>query len=159
MFWKLFSSSKKIRPEVTLRKIDNSNWSECVALSLGHRQQTWLPSNAYSLAQAAYEPECVPLGIYSDSIMVGFAMYATTEYNPGETVQWIYRFMIDVKNQEKGFGKEAVIQLLKYIKDRHSEQIILSYVLENKIAKNLYAASGFHETGEMYGDEIVARLS
>jgi len=168
MFWgELFSSwlddfkwqrQEKTKKTIDLREINKNNWSDCVNLSVSSAQRGFLPDNSYSLAQAAYEPECVPLGIYANEKLIGFAMYATTEF-AGEVVQWIYRLMIDAKSQNKGFGKEAVIQLIKYIKSRHNEQVILSYVRENKIAKNLYASCGFNETGERYNDEVVARLA
>ena len=45
---------------VTLRPVTAENWEQCVELSVGPEQKHFVSSNAYSLAQAAYEDDCVP---------------------------------------------------------------------------------------------------
>jgi len=60
---------------VTLRPVTADNWKQCVGLSVEPEQKLFVAPNAYSLAEAAYEDGCVPLAIYHDETMVGFAMY------------------------------------------------------------------------------------
>ncbi|MBF0315974.1 MAG: GNAT family N-acetyltransferase [Oligoflexia bacterium] len=142
---------------ITFKKIDNSNWEDCISLSVKGEQKGLVASNAYSLVQAAYQKNCVPLGIYFEETMVGFAMYAL---DPDENSFWIYRLMISAENQGKNYGKLALIQLIEYIKNHeNATQISLSYKHNNTVARKLYASCNFLETREVIEGEIVARLN
>ena len=115
-----------------------------------------IASNSYSSAQAAYQKNCYPLGVYSEASMIGFAMYAL---DPDEGSPWIYRFMIASAHQGKGYGRAALRQLIEFIQETESAgQISLSYKQDNDPARKLYASAGFVETGEIIEEEVVARL-
>ena len=94
---------------ITLRPITAGNWEQCVELSVEPEPKDFVSSNAYSLAQAAYEDDCVPLAMYHDETMVGFTMYW---HLPGEATYHINRLMVDEAHQQKGYGRAAMEQLI-----------------------------------------------
>lgn len=51
---------------IEFRKIDRSNYNECIELKISEDQKRFVASNMYSLVQAAYEPNLYPLGIYKE---------------------------------------------------------------------------------------------
>lgn len=94
-----------------------------------------------------------PTCIYDDETMIGFLMYDFEM----ETGRWeLCRFMIDKKYQHKGYGKTALVEILKVIKNKLGNiKFYLSVDPENIIAKNLYKSVGFESTGEIMWDEEV----
>ena len=88
---------------VSLRPIDDTNRDACVVLSVTEAQTKLIAPNSKSLAWADTNPRCVPLGIYADGEMVGFAMYEPR----GNNVFSVHRFMIDNRHQRKGIGLQA----------------------------------------------------
>ena len=75
-----------------------------------------------------------------------------------EDSHWIGGFIIDAKQQGKGYGREAMEAILDHLatKPGHREAA-LSYEPENTVARRLYASLGFVETRERAEDEFVAR--
>lgn len=72
---------------------------------------------------------------------------------------WVYytlwKFMIDEKHQNKGYGKKALKLGIDYLVDRFKvKEVYTAYYATNRIARDLYASIGFCETGEMVGNEI-----
>jgi len=157
---------------IELRKITWDNWEECRGLEVTDEQDDFIASNEYSLAQsyvALLNDELPPMSyaIYNDDKMIGFTMIGsdTTEgdgYEYGnEPSYYIYRFMIDKKYQNQGFGKQAMQKVLEYIKTFPQGEVAavyLSYNPDNNVARKLYQSFGFIETGEIDDGEVVARL-
>ncbi len=142
---------------ITLRPITAGNWEQCVELSVEPEQKDFVSSNAYSLAQAAYEDHCVPLAMYHDETMVGFTMYW---HLPGEAIYHINRLMVDEAHQQKGYGRAAMEQLITRLRAyQDCRGIDISYAPENHVAQRLYASLGFRETGEIDDGEVVALLT
>ncbi len=142
---------------VTLRPITTENWEQCVRLAVDPEQTRFVASNAYSLAQAAYEDDCVPQAIYNGDVMVGFVMYW---HLPGEPRYHINRVMVDAAHQHKGYGRAAMVQLLAQLTaNPDCQEIDISYEPENEVARRLYASLGFRETGEIDDGEVIALLS
>jgi RimJ/RimL family protein N-acetyltransferase len=60
----------------------------------------------------------------------------------------IYRFMIDVKHQGKGYGRAALARALDEIKATTGvKKVSIGYMLENAVAKQFYASFGSVEVG------------
>jgi diamine N-acetyltransferase len=98
--------------------------------------------------------------------MVGFTMlfYVSAEHSDygDEPFYYICRFMIDKKYQNQGFGRQAMIKILEYIKTFPQGEvpaIYLSYNPNNDVARKLYKSFGFVETGEIDDGEVVAKLT
>ena len=141
---------------VTLHPIAKDNYLKCIRLKVSAGQETFVASNAVSLVQAVYEEGAIPRAIYADDTMVGFIM---AQYIPAEQMPYIWRLMIDASHQGKGYGKAAMQLMLDHLKAIPGcQRIGISYVPENDTARQLYAALGFIETGEMDGAEVVAHL-
>ena len=91
--------------KIKFRDIDKSNYNECISLRVGEHQKNYVASNMYSLVQASYEDGLYPLGIFNEDEMIGFLLYDYDEELNG----WSFsRFMIDIKYQNKGFGRKAL---------------------------------------------------
>jgi diamine N-acetyltransferase len=142
---------------IQLAAINENNFHECIELKVGEGQKNFVAENTYSLAQAwLHQDVARPFAIYSDDTMVGFVMLA---YDEAERECGIWRFMIDAKYQNKGYGKEAMKVILDYIKENPVfDEIDLSYEPENIVADKLYRGFGFLPTGEIDDGEIVMNL-
>jgi diamine N-acetyltransferase len=137
---------------LTFREITESNFVECVGLRV-RDDQRFVASNVYSIAQSKVEPNYVPMAIYHDDTMVGFAMY---ELDYDKRQLYLCRFMVDQQYQHMGYGKGA-LDLLKEmaIADPGIDRIELSTKPDNTYGIKVYERFGFKDTGVMDEDEEV----
>lgn len=125
------------------RKIDRSNYWDCMALKVDESQTHFVADNTRSLVEAAYEDGLYTLGIYDGDTMVGFVLYDYDESIPGWSMS---RFMIGKQYQGRGYGKKSVLEFLEYFKERHhAAQIYISVSLDNAVARKMYSDIGFRE--------------
>jgi len=145
---------------IELRAIDKDNRTECERLSVTSEQKQYIASNAASLIAAKNNAEVArPFAVYADGRMVGFAMFAFDENNDDpEDKYWLWRFMIDEKEQGKGYGKAALAETVKYFREHNADIITLSTKETNTKALGLYHRFGFSENGQRNDDEIVLKL-
>ena len=132
----------------------------CFELKVASDQTQYIASNSDSLA-AAKENEKVarPFAIYCDGEMVGFTMFAFDEnYEDPDDRYWLWRFMIDEKQQGKGCGTAALRVIIQYFKEHGANNIRLSTKETNIKALSLYHKAGFYDTGEMNDEEIVLQF-
>lgn len=141
--------------EVILKEVGRDNWEECVNLRLRTSQGGLIAPNLYSIAESKVEATFLPLAIYSEDKMVGFIMWGI---DPDDGEYWIYRLMIDEKYQGKGFGKAAVLEVLKQLRERGAGRVYVGYKPQNVVAASLFASLGFERTGQMLQGEFVAKL-
>lgn len=145
---------------ITFRDVTKANWLECVRLKPRDDQKTFVAPNAFSLAESKYYPELVPLAIYADETMVGFLMWGPPDREDNNGVYWIIRLMIDERYQGKGYGRDAMQQIITQLREKPDCMAIqLSYEPENLGAEILYNSLGFHKTGEILEGELVSRLN
>ncbi|MCL2855384.1 MAG: GNAT family N-acetyltransferase [Defluviitaleaceae bacterium] len=150
----------------------DDNVKECIQLDILPEQRKFVAHNASSLGQAyavnqwGLGSKAAPYAIYADGKMVGFIMYALfkpeydDEYGAGKDYYYFWRFMIDKNHQGKGYGRQAMAQIIDEIKQKpfgDAEHCYISYEPGNP-AKNLYKSFGFEETGQIIHDEAIARL-
>ena len=145
---------------IELRGIDNENRTECERLTVRKEQKQYIASNADSLIAAKNSAEVArPFAVYADGRMVGFTMFAFDENNDDpEDRYWLWRFMIDEKEQGKGYGKGALAEIIKYFREHNADIITLSTKEDNSRALGLYYQFGFSANGQMNDDEIVLKL-
>ncbi|MCJ8282361.1 MAG: GNAT family N-acetyltransferase [Rivularia sp. ALOHA_DT_140] len=134
--------------KVHLRKVNLDNFQECVSLELDENQKKFVAPNIRSLAQAYVNPNLFPLAIYDAAVlghekpqlpMVGFIMY---EIMGG--VGFILRLMIDSKYQQQGYGKAAMLEVIRRLKlNPEVELIATGHDPYNEIASKLYRSIGF----------------
>ncbi|MBZ0276257.1 MAG: GNAT family N-acetyltransferase [Anaerolineae bacterium] len=143
---------------ITLRDITRDNWRACTKLKVADGQERFVATNAYSLAQARYEPECLPLAIYDDETMVGFLMYREADYGLAK-VWYIDRLLIGAEFQRRGYGRAGMLALIERLRAIPGyAAVLISFVPDNDAARDLYASLGFTDTGEIDYGEIVYRL-
>ena len=92
---------------------------------------------------------------YVGFLMVGFE--DGEDIDAGEEIYWMCKFMIDNSHQNKGYGKLAMTELIKYLRTnpmgRKVNKIYTAIVLGNIGADKLYTSVGFEKTGSMFGNE------
>lgn len=138
---------------LTFCTIDRHNFRDILALSVGEDQREFVATNAYSLAQAKAQPECVPLALYEGDTPVGFCMYGL-DVNDRE--YWIYRLMIHKDYQSRGYGRQALTRLLDRIRlDKNHHMVFLSSNPKNLWGRKLYESVGFRPDGRTTHGEIV----
>ena len=138
-----------------LKPITEDNFIEAFNLKLAPEQEKFVSHPIRSLAQAyVYRSQCQPFGIYADGKMVGYVMviydYDIPEYD-------IWHMMIDRDSQGKGYGGEALDEVIKYIRTKpfgDSDRVALTCNKEKPLAIKLYEKKGFVPTGTEYDDEI-----
>ena len=138
-----------------LKPITEDNFIEAFNLKLAPEQEKFVSHPIRSLAQAyVYRRQCQPFGIYADGKMVGYVMviydYDIPEYD-------VWHMMIDRDSQGKGYGGEALDEVIKYIRTKpfgDSDRVALTCNKENPLAIKLYEKKGFVPTGTEYDDEI-----
>ena len=142
--------------EIEFREIGRSNWHECVELELHEGQDNFVASNAYSLAQAAYEPDMFPFAIYRDGVMVGFIMYG---YDPDLKVWEMCRLMVDKKYQGQGVGRAAVEKLKELVAEKLGHiMFYTSAEPSNEVAIGLYEKLGFQKNGRIVYGEVMMEI-
>lgn len=145
---------------ITLKPIAESNFLDAFRLELGEGQDKFVSHPIRSLAQAyVYYHQCTPFGIYAGETMVGYVMviydYDTDEYN-------LWHLMIDKHHQGQGYGKQAVMACLDYIRTKPfgpGNTVLLTCHEENGAAIAIYRRLGFRETGNRDEDEIEMKLT
>jgi diamine N-acetyltransferase len=118
--------------EVHLRRVAADNEQECLGLRVDDAQAQFVAPNAQSLAQAKANPRLVPLAVYDRAArgspqpcvpMVGFVMY---EIDCG--VGSILRLMIDRAHQRKGYGRAALVEVIRRLRlEPEVEMIVTSH--------------------------------
>lgn len=140
---------------VHLRELTRENWEEAIQLKVAEAQRSFVAPNIYSIAEAKFMTNMQPFAIYADERMVGFVMYGL---DPDDNNYWIYRLMIDEKQQGKGYARAAMTEVLERLKALPDcREIVLGYKPGNDGAAKLYQRLGFTTSGEMLFGEIVAR--
>lgn len=143
--------------KISLQEIDRENFFAVAALRVAAKQQNFVASNAFSIAQSKVQPECMPLAVCLDNVPIGFAMYCM---DVQDKEYWIYRLMIDEHHQNKGYGYAAMQLLLQKIRQDTGHHVIyISFEPKNKAARALYEKLGFVPDGREDCGETVYRLS
>lgn len=97
---------------VQLREITKENFEECLKLHVSESQECFVSSTVHSLVQAwLYYDTAFPFAVYADGTMVGFIMLG---YYEVEEYYTLWKFMIDEKYQNKGYGKKALRLGIEY---------------------------------------------
>ena len=131
---------------ITLREITRDNLEEVLNLSVYDHQKSYVSSTAASLAQAyVYRSTAYPFAVYEDDTAVGFIMLG---YYEARNQYTLWKFLIDRKYQNRGFGKAALTLGIRYLRETfHADAIYTGVSFGNDIAKHLYHSVGFMETG------------
>ena len=145
---------------IKLEPINDDNREAVLALSV-REDQPFVAPNDVSLREAdeanAEQPGTArPFAIYADDRLVGFCMFAfDPEGKDPDDRYWLWRFMIDKNEQDKGYGQAALREIIQYFRDNGADRLFLSTEPENERGLHVYHKAGFRETGIMDDDEAV----
>ncbi len=130
---------------IHIEPVTRDNIDELIGLSVREDQQSFVSTVADSLAQAyVYSEDAYPFGIYENDTLVGFIMMGYYELKSYYT---LWKFLIDQKYQNKGYGRKALELGIAYVKDRFNPPDIYTGVAPgNMVAKKLYKSVGFEDT-------------
>ena len=138
--------------------VTEKNKSEILKLSIAPGQEGFIEDVSECLQEASTRSCWRPVGIYDENLLVGFAMYGFFwDYFPFGRV-WLDRLLIDEKYQGKGYGTNALLQLIEVLHNQyHRKKIYLSVVENNVNAIKLYEKYGFHFNGELdiHGEKVM----
>ena len=148
--------SEMARPEVTLREITRETLKEVLKLKVAPGQEQFVSNNAVSIAQAHFHPGTAWFrAIYAGDMPVGFVMLEVEPSKP----PYLWRFMIDGRQQHKGYGSRALELVLEHVRARPGARVLtLSCVPAEGGPGPFYERFGFRYTGEMEEDELVMSL-
>ncbi len=143
---------------ITIKPITIENIKACINIDTGIDPQFLAPV-VNNIALSYVLPSKIPLAIYRDDHVIGFASY---EKDTEPRIAYdILVIVIDKKLQGKGYGTEAMKALIEYLSEFDDCKVItLNYNRDNKRAEALYKKLGFKETGETYkaNDEVIMEL-
>lgn len=131
---------------IKLREITPENLESVLALSVSQSQQSYVSTTAVSLAQAyVFRGTAHPFAVYADDTPVGFIMLG---YYRERDQYTLWKFLIDQRFQNRGYGKQALILGIEYLKEKFGvSEIYTGVSIGNTAAKHLYRSVGFRETG------------
>lgn len=150
---------------IELKEITWENFWQIINLKPSESQSTYLPTNAVFMAQAyvnlKFNYPDVCFALYNESQPVGFTkiVYVPKYAEPYHFLEDSYMIdaiMIDGQHQGKGYGKEALYQVLKYIESKplgEADSVKLSCYDDNIVAISLYKRLGFSKTNKFANKE------
>ena len=141
---------------IRLVQIDKKNIHKVANLKVRRDQKNDVAPNLYSLAEAYVNQDVArPYAIMHNDIVVGFLMLWWEE----GVEATIWRFMIDKRFQNKGFGRLAMIEAINLIKASNKfDKIKLSVVETNTKTLKFYESFGFKLTGNRDDEEVEMAL-
>jgi len=145
---------KKTDHEVVLEPIDRSNYRRLFRMQLRPEQVTFVTPPRWTLArcyvkQFGDEFEHLPHLIRARDEVVG---YTTTVCDPSSTEDyWVDDIMIDAEHQGMGYGRAAMVVVIKMIAARYPRcrAVQLTCFRTNTNASALYRSLGFEATGRV----------
>ncbi len=143
---------------IKLEIVNETTFDSVIDLSLASKDKRRVASNAYSLAQTWLYREThqiFPYAILISQKVVGFLLL----FKDKEKQEYlIWRLMIDQAEQNKGYGKEALRQIIAMAReDRDCHWLSASYVIGNHRMRGILESLGF-ETEGLSGNEVHMKL-
>ena len=101
---------------LTFREVTEDNWRAVANLKCKDGQVGNLAPNVWSLCEAHYSEDAWVRAIYADETLVGMLMMAI--WDPKEAY-YIWRFMIDHRYQNLGYGRRGVEFAIAHIRQHN----------------------------------------
>jgi diamine N-acetyltransferase len=147
----------------TLQPITRDTVRQVLRLAVAPEQESFVASNAVSLAQALFHPEAWYRAIYRDAAPVGFVMLEDPRLlpDPPENPELsLWRFMVDRAFQGQGVGKAALELVVAHARGLGAySTLYTSYVPGPHGPEGFYRGFGFRDTGRVEGGEVVLALA
>lgn len=155
------------RASARLVEVSAENFVALHRLNPGAVGSAMVAPNAASVAQGLLSPNAWMRGVFVGDAAVGFVMLFDPTLDPANAEKeklpldalYIWRFMIDFKQQGRGYGDEVLNAVIAYARARGVfARVTLSYVPREGNAKPFYEKFGFRETGNVDDGEIEMSL-
>lgn len=149
---------------VTLQEITEDDRPAVLALSVAPGQERFVSSVAESLQEAAEHPEGKPWfrAVCADGTPVGFVMLSwdIEPQPPDLNGPWfLWKLLVDTRHQGRGYGREAVRQVVALVREHGGTELLTSYVPGEGGPAGFYARLGFVPTGATDSQgEVILRL-
>lgn len=121
-------------------------------MQVNETDTSFIESNEDMLHLAWNHSSTEALAIVADSTPIGFTVVTM---NPSQV--WIHSFMIDRGFQGQGWGRRALVTLLKWIDDR-CDACCIELASRNPIALSLYRSVGFVEMEDARAKDFLERV-
>ena len=139
-------------PEVSLQEITASTVRSILDLRIRPDQESYVASNAVSIAQAHFHPEAWFRAVYAAGVPVGFVMLRDTtlvDPVPAQASLSLWRLMIDRSFQGRGFGRKALELAVAHARTRPGAEAFHTSYVEGELApRDFYLSFGFEPTGK-----------
>lgn len=138
---------------VSLRKIDDTNRTAVLALSVLPEQEQFVGTVREALADAQAYPHANPWtrAIYAEDVPVGFAMISwnVVPDPPSIIGPWfLWKLLLDSRYQGKGYGRTAVNLIAEIVRAEGGTELLTSYVEGEGEPWPFYKRLGFRKSGE-----------
>lgn len=150
---------------VAFRAVDYFNLRAVLDLRVTEAQSEYVASVQESIAEAEVTPDARPWyrALYAGETPVGFVMLSDN-IPPGnpELVgpYYLWRLLIDVDHQGRGFGTRALDLAVSYVRTRPGgRELFTSVVEEPGSPMNFYLKYGFEKTDRFAEEERVMRFA
>lgn len=145
---------------IHFKEITEDNFNTIVQMKRPS-EEGFVAPNVYSLAQAwlyRNNNDVYPFAIYNNEVPIGFMLL---DEDLEERYLVIWRIMFPIEYQNKGYGTQAIKQIVQMARDSGKyDYMLIGCVPQNTIAKHVYEKLGFKPTGEIINDgEIELKLS
>lgn len=138
---------------VQLQDINKENYGRVVRLELTEKQKEVIATNLESLAQAyACRDVCRAFAICDDAEVVGFILL---QFDKKDNFYDIWRIMIGKQFQGKGYGEQALLLAIEFLKKQGAKVIHMSHQTNNYEPSKLYQKVGFKYTGKIEDGEVL----
>jgi len=144
--------------ELKLVPVTDENWKQAVFLTTDPSQkypieEQWIAGNAFSLLQCCYDPDWDCRLMMDGGKTVGFVCYG---YWRERDHYLLCRYMIDLEEQNKGYGSRFLPLVIDQIRSQYGcQDVYVSVHDDNAHALHLYEKAGFVRTEEMDEEERV----
>ena len=156
---------------ITLRKVDDTNVRDVLALEVRDDQQYFVTNARDSMEEhraiISHGEWSEPIAVYDDDCPVGFA-FITYERSdstepPGAAPGYyvISHYYIDKRYQHRGYGRSGLLLCLDYLRTApcgKADSVWIAWNPANPVAGHLYESVGFEHTDLRNGEEIVSVL-
>jgi diamine N-acetyltransferase len=143
---------------MSFHRLDLAHLSEIAGLQVEESQLPFFAPTEEIVAEAIRNPDRIPMAIRVDGVLVGFFVFHK-DRRRGRT-WWLAWFMLDKRQQGKGYGKAAFRRIVRLLATRpQCERVRLQVTPGNDGARSIYVRAGFEDTDEAIDGDDVLELS
>jgi diamine N-acetyltransferase len=141
--------------------LTDANRSAIVALRTTVEQERFINSVSDALLEADDEPggRAIQWGLYDEEIPVGFVMISDEVDGSDYIAHFLWKLLIDERQQGKGYGTAALDLVAAYFRERGVTALWTSAGQGGGSPIPFYERYGFERTGDIvFDDEVLLRL-